>query len=198
MDQSWFAGIAHSGGVQERFAGRRKSAFVAARDLIDRDRRKVGQTGGRRAAAPAPLTDVAEGEPEARFAVVLLLGDDAVEADHAVAEMVERGAPEGKAEAPSAALRRNDVEPQEPEARAVADRRHAADRAPVEFAEKEPLRVGGVEAMRVIEAGIPALRRGPIERAVQIGFGHPAQNEPPVGHRILSLSSVSPPPHPRP
>src|SRR4029077_11340919 len=112
-------------------------------------------------------------------------GDDAVEADNAVAEMVERCAPQLKAEAPSPALRRNDIEPQEPKARAVADRRHAAERAPVEFAEKEPFWVGVVEAMRVMEAGVPALRRSPIKRVVQIDFGHPAQNEPPVGHKIL-------------
>ena len=101
-------------GFEKLFAGRRKSAAVVAYDLIDRDRQEVGQTGGRRAAARAPLADTAEGEPEARFAVVLLLGDDAVEAGHAVAEMVQRGSPQLKAEAPPAVFRLDDVEPRNP------------------------------------------------------------------------------------
>ena len=89
-------------GFEKLFAGRRKSAAVVAYDLLDWDRQEVGQTGGRRAAARAPLADIAEGKSEARFAVVLLLGDDAVEADDAIAEAVQRGLPQLKAEAPPA------------------------------------------------------------------------------------------------
>ena len=31
--------------------------------------------------------------------------------------------------------------------------------------------------MRIMEAGIPAFRRGPIERELEIGLGHPAHHE---------------------
>ena len=121
--------------------------------------------------------------------VVLLLGDDAVKADRAVAEAVQRSSPQLKAEALPPVFRLDDIEPEEPEARAVANRRDAANRNAVEFAEKEPLPVGRVKAMRVMEARISAFRRRPVERKLKIDFGHPAHNETFVAHRIRSQAS---------
>ena len=99
---------------------------------------------------------------------------------------VQRGLPQLKAEAPPAVFRLDDIEPKEPEARAVANRRDAANRNAVEFAEKESLPVGGVKAMRVMKAGIPAFRRCPIERKLKIAFGHPAHDETFAAHELRS------------
>ena len=44
--------------------------------------------------------------------------------------------------------------------------------------------VGGVKAMRVMKAGIPAFRRRPIERELKIAFGHPAHDETFAAHEL--------------
>ena len=83
---------------------RRESSLVVSQNFLDRDHRKAGQTERRRASAAALLADIAEREPETRLAIVFLFGDDPVEADHAVAEVVQRGSPQLRAEASSAVL----------------------------------------------------------------------------------------------
>ena len=128
---------------------------------------------------------------ETRLAIVFLLGDDAVEADHAVAEMVQSSPPQFKAEALPAMLRLDDVEAQESEARTVANGGDAADRSAIAFAEKEPLRVGGVKTTRVMKAGIPALGRRPFESEREIGFSHPVQNEILVAHKVFPQLSFA-------
>jgi hypothetical protein len=114
------------------------------------------------------------------------LGDDAVEADHAVAEMVQSSPPKFKAEALPAMLRLDDIEAQESEARAVANGGDAANRNAVAFADKEALRIGGVKAVRVIKTGIPPFRGGPFEGEREIGLRHLAHNEI-VAHGSCSL-----------
>jgi hypothetical protein len=47
----------------------------------------------------------------------------------------------------------------------------------ISLAEKEPLRICGVETIRVMKAGIPALGRSPFEGEREIGLRHVAQNE---------------------
>ena len=164
-------------GLEEFCARGGEGGLVVAQDFLDRDRCEFGQAGRRRASAPALLADIAEREPETRLAVVVLLGDDPVETDHAIAQMVQGGPPQFKAKALPAMLRLDDVEAQESKPRAVADGGDAADRNAIKFGEKEPLRIRGVEAMRVMKAGIPALGGSPFEGEREISFGHPAQNE---------------------
>src|SRR6202041_441058 len=134
-------------------------------------------TRGRRDCAPALLTDIAESESETRLAIAFLLGDDPVEADHAVAQTVQSSPPKFEAEALPAMLRLDDIEAQESEARAVANGGDAANRNAVAFADKEALWIGGVKAVRVMKTGIPALRRGPFEGEREIGLRHVAHNE---------------------
>ena len=81
-----------------------------------------------------------------------------------------------------AMLELDDVEAQESKPRAVANGGDAANGSAIEFGEKEPLGIRGVEAMRVVKAGIPALGRSPFEGEREISFGHPAQNETLVVH----------------
>jgi hypothetical protein len=45
------------------------------------------------------------------------------------------------------------------------------------FANKEPLRIGGIKAARVMKTGIPAFRRGPFEGEREIGLRHVAHKE---------------------
>ena len=70
----------------------------------------------------------------------------------------------------------DDVKAQESETRAVANSGDAANRNAVAFAEKEAVRIGGVKAMRVMKAGIPAFSRSPFEREREIGLSHLAHD----------------------
>ena len=85
--------------VRNASRGGRKSGPVVARNFVDRDCREIDQAGRRRAAAFATLANVTKRECETGSAVVVLLGDDAVEAHDPVAEIVERRAPQFQAEA---------------------------------------------------------------------------------------------------
>ena len=72
----------------------------------------------------------------------------------------------------AACIRRRDVESEKAEIRAVTHDRYRAHRHIIEQADEKPRRIGDLESPRVVEAGIPALGGGPIERARQIGRGH--------------------------
>jgi hypothetical protein len=106
-------------GLEEFCARRGESGLIVSQDFLDRNRRKVGQPGRRCASAPALLANIAEREPETRLAVIFLLGDDLLKADHVVAPMVRGSPPKFKAEALPAMLRLDDVEAQESKPRAV-------------------------------------------------------------------------------
>src|SRR5271154_1030213 len=109
--------------------------------------------------------------------------------------MVQSRPPKFKAKALPAMLRLDDVEAQESKPRAVTNGGDAPNGSAIAFADKEPLRIRGVEAIRVMKAGIPALGRSPFEGEREIGLRHVAHNKI-VAHGSAPLSSVSPPPHP--
>jgi len=100
--------------------------------------------------------------------------------------MVQRRAPQLKAETPPAIFRLDDIEPEEPEIRPVADGGDAADRDAAKVANEEPLRVGRLETSRVMKARIPAFRRRPAESEPKIGFAHAAHHETVVAHGLGS------------
>ena len=62
----------------------------------------------------------------------------------------------------AAKLRSDDVKADEAEFLSISDRRNAAHRRTGNFADEEPLRVGGKKALCIMQAGIPTFRRRPI------------------------------------
>ena len=105
-----------------RQARRREHRRVVGRNDRERDVGKRNRAGprDRRRDAPA-IADIAIREREARFPVVVLLRDDAVETDRARAGMRDRGLPDVQAKAASAQVRPHDVEAEEGEAVIVVD-----------------------------------------------------------------------------
>jgi hypothetical protein len=73
----------------------------------------------------------------------------------------------------------------------------ASEQTPSEFAKNEPVRVGGVEAMGVMEARVPAFRRRPIERELEVGFPHLAHDETFVAQGVAPTLRPGSPRRPR-
>ena len=109
-------------------------------------------------------TNVAIGEPEPGLLIIGLLGDYAVQADVTRAEITHRRLPQLDSVTFAAKLRSDDVKADEAEFLSISDRRNAAHRRTGNFADEEPLRVGGVKALCIMQAGIPTFRRRPVRQ----------------------------------
>src|SRR5690606_10442359 len=81
---------------------------------------RVPGVGLNAVASPVGMADIAIGQREAGFAVVVLLIDHAVEADVAALQLRHRRLPDVESEATAAMIRMHDVETDEAETRAVA------------------------------------------------------------------------------
>jgi hypothetical protein len=105
------------------------------------------------------------------------LRDDAVETDDAPAQMRESRVPDRKPVAATAIRRRDDVESQKAERRAVTDDRYRRDRLVIDETDEKAVRIGGVEARGVVQPRVPAFGGRPVDREVDLGPCHRADSE---------------------
>src|SRR5690606_11746112 len=106
------------------------------------------------------VADVAMREAETGLAVVVLLGDDAVEPDQPPAEKIERGLPDPQSEAVAGTVRPDDVETDESEVVPVPDGGYGRDGFSAIKSHQEAARVGSAIAFGVMNSRIPSLLRG--------------------------------------
>lgn len=71
-------------------------------------------------------------------------------------------------------------QPEEAEAGIVGNYRSNTDDLAAAFDNEEAIGIGRPKGVGVVEAGVPALFGGPVEREVKLGAGHGAELE--VGH----------------
>src|SRR4029077_3977170 len=106
-------------------APRGKGRTVIGGELGKRHDRQRNQAG-RLVAATTPLvTLITPSQPEPGPCVVILLGDDTVEADDTCPESGHGGLPESKTETLATKRRGDDIEAEEGEGRIVGDDRYA-------------------------------------------------------------------------
>jgi hypothetical protein len=162
-------------------AGEKGFAPGAEDDAVPRD--EVGRCFGYvdEWAAGRPLrvgdsamADVAVGEHEAGLGVVLLLIDDAVETDGAVAKTSNACVPDLRPVLAPTMVRVGDVKAEEAEVTVVRHYGDGGDGVLAEPADQEAARIGIVEGVGIQMAGIPALSRRPVEQDVQV----PARGRP--------------------
>ncbi len=120
---------------------------------------------------------------EAGSGIVVLLGDDTIETDCAVLQVVHAGLPEAIAEPLPTLIRLDNVEPEEPECAGVAHDRDAADGLSIKTAHQEPCWIGSLEALRILEARVPALGCRPVDCLIEIRAIHDTDSEG-VGARV--------------
>ena len=114
----------------------------------------------------------AVGEHEARFPIVVLLIDHAVEADGASVELRHAGLPGLPAVALAAIVGPANVETDEAVVGAIAHRRDAGDQLARQPRADEAAGVGAVERIAVVEAWVPPLVGGSFDRRVEFATGH--------------------------
>ena len=117
----------------------------------------------------AAEANVAVGEHEPRLLVVLLLGNDAVEADDAMVKPRHSRLPKSEAVPSPAQPGLDDVESQERESGLIRHHRDARDQLAVEPADEEACGVGGIKTIGVGETGIPPLLRRPLDHEIEVG-----------------------------
>ena len=139
---------------------------------------------------PAAEAEVRPAIDESRAPVVVLLRHHAVQADDAAGQVRHRRLPQREAVPLAAALGPHQVEAQEAEAAAVAHVRDHAHRLVAEVRDQEAGRVGGEEALVIVQAGVPALGRGPVDAQGQFGGAHRADVQCGRAHRAVSLASM--------
>src|SRR5262249_5319405 len=106
-------------------------------------------------------------------------------------EVAHRGLPEPRAYALAAKLRLHDVEPEEAEAGIVGDGGDAADGPAVVLGDEESVRIGGEEAARIAQAGVPAFGGGPLDGEFDLGLRHhPHGQELGVLHGLRARATV--------
>src|SRR5260370_5587238 len=135
------------------------------------------------------MTHIAPSQAEARTGIVVVLRDHPAEANHAVAEPCHAGPPERETEATAAVRRRNDVKTEKGESVLVGDHRYARDHPTIDETTDEATLVGLAEASAIIESGVPAFLRCPVECQVHLGRGHR-----PNLQRIRHATSITPRP----
>ncbi len=141
----------------------------------------VAVAGRRNRLWHAGMAHVASGEDEAAFAVIVLLLDDAVEADGASLQIRHAGVPSPKPDAKAPPIRAHDVETEETETALVADDGDGGDGRAVLEAHQEALPVRGMKRREIVEARVPSLRRRPIDSGPELVFaGRPDVDQ---GHR---------------
>ena len=118
------------------------------------------------------MAHVVVGQLEAAAPVVVLLGYHAVQADQPALQPGHGRLPQRQPVALAAPGRVHDVEADEAEAAAVLHGRHHADRLAVQSAEQEAAGVAGMEAVAIVQAGVPPFVGGPADADVQLGACH--------------------------
>jgi len=118
------------------------------------------------------VAHVVVGQLEAAAPVVVLLCHHAVQADQPPLQPGHGRLPQRQPVALAAPGRAHDVKADEAEAAAVLHGRHHADRLAVQSAEQEAAGVGGMEAVAIVQAGVPAFVGGPADAYVQLGTCH--------------------------
>src|SRR5690606_37090174 len=121
---------------------------------------------------------------ETGLAVVVLLGDDAVEPDQPPAEVIERGLPDSQSEAVAAAVRPDDVEADESEVVPVPDGGYGRDGFAAVKPHQEAARVGGAIALGIMNSRVPSLPRGPLDGGRDFLRPHGPDGVVVIGHRV--------------
>jgi len=118
------------------------------------------------------MADVGVGQAEAGFHVVALLRHHAVQADGPAFQVGQAGLPDLQAVALAAVLGFDNIEAEKAEPVGVFHHGNDGDGFVVQQADEEAIRVGGVEAVRIVQAGVPAFRCGPVDGEIDFGAGH--------------------------
>src|SRR3954465_2553404 len=130
--------------------------------------------------------DIPVGQFEAGFAVVVLLGHDAVQPDRTAGQIVHSSPPDRHAKPTAPVFRLDDVEPQEAEAVAITpDRPRRCRLTVVRFGDQEAGRIGDMERDGIAPAGVPPLTYRPIQHLGQFGPAHGPYHGHPVTLPVL-------------
>ena len=179
-------------GAQEALARRGEDVAVvgAHRGEVDfgqgDDGGSAGVRGACRMARRARVADVAPGEREPGLAIVVLLCWDPVEPDQVPGEALHALRPHAPADAVAAPLGHHDVEADEAEAAVVRHGAQAARDPAIDFGDQEAVRVRRREAVRVVQARVPALACRELDREIDLVAAHRPDRA--VARRIHSLS----------
>jgi hypothetical protein len=126
---------------------------------------QVDNTGRRRRGRRHPTeADVAIGEHESRFPVVLLLRHYAVEAHRSRSRMHERRLAHTQSISPPAQIRPHDVEAEKGEALVVVHNRYHGGRLAVDFADEEAFWINEGKTFGIVMARVPPFLGRPIDR----------------------------------
>jgi hypothetical protein len=165
-------------GAQKRGARRGEHRGIIRFDRRERDVPEVDQTlRRRRDSRHAAEANIAVGENKAGFAVIVLLGHHAVEADRPRTGMGNGRLPGGQPMTAPAQVGPHDVEAEEGEAVVILHHRNGRSRGAADLADMEAVGIDGGKAGGVLQAGIPALRRRPVAGEGDLAAVHHANGQ---------------------
>ncbi|MNY43833.1 hypothetical protein D3C86_1788160 [compost metagenome] len=96
----------------------------------------------------------------------------AVQADGPAVQVGQAGLPDLQAVALAAVFGLDDIETEKAEMIAVLHHGNDGYGFAVQQADEEAVGIGRVETVRVMQAGVPAFRRGPVDGDIDFGAGH--------------------------
>ncbi len=165
-------------GAQKRGARRGEYRGIVRCDRRERDVPEVDQAlRRRRDGRHAAEADIAVGEDKAGFAVIVLLGHHAVEADRARTGMGNGRLPGAQPMTAPAQVGPHDVEAEEGEAVVIVHHRNGRSRGAAELADMEAVGIDGGKAGGVLQTGIPALRGRPVAGEGDVAAVHHANGQ---------------------
>ena len=115
---------------------------------------------------------------KARAGIVLLLRGHAIQRHAARSGMAQRVLPQRMAKAAPAIAAFADIKPQKSHRLIVVHHADGGDHLALILHREKPLRIGLPEGFGIVEPGIPALCRRPVQRGLQLGSCHLTRDHP--------------------